>query len=103
MPCELLPCPFCGGVASLEGGDNDEWYILCTNVPECGCAPFYDKTKRGVLKLWNRRAKRVETVATGAQQPHGKMLCPLCKRDQVAHSVNGKKHRCIYCNHHWEA
>jgi Lar family restriction alleviation protein len=57
---ELLPCPFCGGVAKLQEYDNAEqsWIIIC-----CGChassaiAVLRDKPiKQKLANLWNARA-----------------------------------------------
>lgn len=64
---ELLPCPFCGGGALLEHGNNgsDESYdclISCPNE-DCVCQPslldhpLYDGgTDDDAIAAWNTRA-----------------------------------------------
>lgn len=49
---ELLPCPFCGGDASLEdiGSANQACLIACTR---CGC--WVQSSEIGYGEAWNRR------------------------------------------------
>lgn len=47
----LLPCPFCGGEATLE--ERAGWYTV--GCVACGVETSLRETKRGVRRVWNRR------------------------------------------------
>lgn len=54
-PCELKPCPFCGGKAVFWGGSHDDrnkGYYACENncVEQC---PI--RNKEEAIEAWNRR------------------------------------------------
>lgn len=56
---ELLPCPFCGAVPTLEGSGNIRW-IKCPPGSACGSSGMAmgissDDIERGIT-AWNRRA-----------------------------------------------
>ncbi len=61
---DIKPCPFCGAEAQFEncwsGYSCDNLiYITCSNI-ECRVGPSTDayKTKRTVVKYWNRRVSQ---------------------------------------------
>ena len=70
MDSELLPCPFCGGEASLEQAEGSlgrmRWTVGCNERTDDGAILCYGyqslttfATKREAAEAWNRR--------TGAQ------------------------------------
>jgi hypothetical protein len=63
-PAPLLPCPFCGGRAELEGGDDmHRWTVDCAQWlddgkdPEyaCKCGIGYHDTEAEARRVWNHR------------------------------------------------
>ena len=60
---ELLPCPFCGGEASLHKTEGCDYVICCT---VCGGTVFDDMNwhiqsydgEKNVIQKWNTRAPR---------------------------------------------
>ena len=53
---ELLPCPFCGGKAKLDGAVNKVFWIRCNNKDcEVGCITCDFETKAEAIKAWNTR------------------------------------------------
>ena len=53
---ELKPCPFCGGISVLRGGDDvgghPFWYVDCK---ECGAMTRGADTFREAAEIWNNR------------------------------------------------
>ena len=68
----LLPCPFCGGAATLNHGATDDFNVACFNR-ECfgprgpACAFSGD-----AIAAWNRRAPAMEEMVGGSAS------CPTC-------------------------
>lgn len=56
---ELLPCPFCGGEASLEEYPH-HWAVECT---ECEMSAPCEKTADDAVRAWNTRHERTCKVA----------------------------------------
>ena len=60
---KLLPCPFCGSPARLEGS-FDHIFVVCGDTErKCGVIPetfMYDDKERAV-KEWNTRAGKDRT------------------------------------------
>jgi len=57
---ELLPCPFCGSVASMvdyAGEDGTVWQVFCTSS-KCEIQPLREEleTKEECIEYWNTRA-----------------------------------------------
>ena len=52
---ELLPCPFCGSEAELNGPSSSGSWVECTNS-DCGAAGGYDFVWTSAIKKWNTRA-----------------------------------------------
>lgn len=51
---KLLPCPFCGGKASIgKTIDGMNWQIVCRG--ECRCTSAYFAQKENAVAAWNRR------------------------------------------------
>jgi len=68
---ELLPCPFCGGIAALthdvptngfkRGGITHKlWYVLCVD-PACGCRLRKKFSTIEAVRLWQERPAAIET------------------------------------------
>ena len=55
MITELLPCPFCGSEADVEGAWGG-YVPLCLNE-ECGCELGVFKTREEAVAAWSRRVK----------------------------------------------
>ena len=55
MNDELLPCPFCGGKAALEGFDAPEYWVWCL---ECKASTDMHTCKQPAIDAWNKRVKR---------------------------------------------
>ena len=55
-PTDLLPCPFCGGAASLHNDtDSPCWFVGCSNSA-CPIEPcHYADTEAEAIATWNRR------------------------------------------------
>ena len=54
---ELLPCPFCGGEASVERiGGNGYYFVACTNLNCCDSA--LAETEAEAISAWNTRYER---------------------------------------------
>ena len=63
IPKELLPCPFCGGKASMTIGVTGLISIVCTNYNSCGAFVTFDNpvaNRNGdyVPIYWNKRADK---------------------------------------------
>lgn len=54
MP-DLLPCPFCGGVASVVHVDEDSWNVECVDYGGCATGGPWRNTESGAVSAWNRR------------------------------------------------
>lgn len=59
LPTEerLLPCPFCGGEASMSDDPNHStaWEVGCYD-PDCPAQPnVWQVTKAEAIAAWNRR------------------------------------------------
>lgn len=57
--CIMLPCPFCGGPADVDCGDDDIYVPYCQNDDCVGCivstnVPY--RTRSGAVESWNKRA-----------------------------------------------
>lgn len=57
-PCDLLPCPFCGGEAKLMLADDNANFIECQ---KCGASTnlqysIKDDARPDLIERWNRRA-----------------------------------------------
>lgn len=79
---DLLPCPFCGGDATLKHG----YWIECS---VCGAginAPVKDISKRGVTALWNARHVRDPAQPSGAREALDKLA------DKVSAKINQLEH-----------
>lgn len=67
MTIELLPCPFCGGSASIEYKVHGVVELGCDNV---GCGVLPSATQLSVeaaVTNWNRRAPSPETRERGSK------------------------------------
>lgn len=53
---ELKPCPFCGEMPIIHGGESGGYYIECING-DCTCLPisWSYETKEKAIEAWNRR------------------------------------------------
>lgn len=55
MSDELLPCPFCGGEASIVQHEKGKWLVFCADVYGCGTEGWYEVTPTDAIAAWNRR------------------------------------------------
>lgn len=69
---ELLPCPFCCGVAELLNGGPENWFVRCTN---CKCTTN-DVQRDAAVQLWHRRA------ALATLQPSGEGREAIARHNQ---------------------
>ena len=53
---EMLPCPFCGGKATLGNSGSTVWFIDCYGA-DCKIKPETSvfKSPFGAIEAWNRR------------------------------------------------
>lgn len=58
---KLKPCPFCGGKAETDYGNDyncgllgHTWTVSCS---KCGVSKVCNKTEEDAIKEWNRRIK----------------------------------------------
>lgn len=62
---ELKPCPFCGGEAYIQGGENEDcpWFIDCN---KCQCEiEYFSVTKQQAIDAWNeRKLIKLHTIYT---------------------------------------
>lgn len=60
---DLLPCPFCGGVAEYGEAPTGGAFIECTDCKHSTCLvyPLMDDVKRELRERWNRRTEHVST------------------------------------------
>jgi hypothetical protein len=72
----LLPCPFCGGVASTEGNTGGEIVVFCDT--EGCCLQYYDPA---TIKKWNKRERPSEISVSNEQGIRTALLkatqCPI--------------------------
>lgn len=63
----LLPCPFCGGAASLHNDtDSPCWFFGCSNSA-CPIEPcHYADTEAEAIATWNRRTPQPTQPQAGA-------------------------------------
>jgi len=67
---ELLACPFCGGVASMEQTESNRWSVGCDAADEPACMGYQSFTtfarRSEATKAWNTRAAATPS-AQGAE------------------------------------
>lgn len=51
---ELLPCPFCNGIAELVVDTYGVYYVQCLF---CECGTKYNPTEKDAVETWNRRTE----------------------------------------------
>jgi len=63
----LLPCPFCGGAASLHNDtDSPCWFVGCSNSA-CHIEPcHYADTEAEAIATWNHRTPQPTQAQAGA-------------------------------------
>lgn len=66
---ELLPCPFCGGEATVERiGKSGYFYVACNTAYCCDFGKFFTEVE--AIAAWNARAERTcECVSEYAESP----------------------------------
>lgn len=62
-PTDPLPCPFCGGEASVNKLASDGWFVWCR---QCRCRTAIAPARAKSVELWNCRqsSRDVETFVT---------------------------------------
>jgi hypothetical protein len=57
---KLLPCPFCGGVSTMEQTEDNRWSVGCSDALGAECMGYQSLTtfdRRGDAETaWNRRS-----------------------------------------------
>lgn len=74
----LLPCPFCGGVAEVWGQGID-WVVKCV---KCNAKSTWTYTEAEAIEAWNRRPQQVEDYRYHVDcddRTHG---CSTCKHNE---------------------
>ena len=66
-PTKLMPCPFCGGAASLHNDtDSPCWFVGCSNSA-CPIEPcHYADTEAEAIATWNHRPPQPTQAQAGA-------------------------------------
>ena len=59
MTEKLLPCPFCGGEASVWDKSR---YDICVRCDSCDAQVEWQTTKEKAIAAWNRRSDAVPVV-----------------------------------------
>ncbi len=77
MTEKLLPCPFCGGVNVVRGGDDKMVAVFCGTCGACGPDEY------GSSNNWNRRTPAPEGEA--------------CPHDAYETDAAGQPVRCVDC------
>jgi len=55
---EILPCPFCGGEATLQGKEGARhWYVICEDSEECDASGPDKTTREEAIAAWNIRSR----------------------------------------------
>lgn len=82
----LLPCPFCGGAASLHNDtDSPCWFVGCSNSA-CPIEPcHYADTEAEAIATWNRRTP----APVGLEPLSDEEVDSLCKVGFV-YVIDGK-------------
>ena len=82
---ELLPCPFCGGDASIGRRDyyfeDSNEYAMSAHYVECSTCyvrTIEYKSKDGAADAWNRRAERTCRMEYNEQWPHDEYYPTEC-------------------------
>lgn len=79
----LLPCPFCGGAASLHNDtDSPCWFVGCSNSA-CPIEPcHYADTEAEAIATWNHRTPQPTQAQAGAMPLTDERIeaLPLWKR-----------------------
>jgi hypothetical protein len=73
---ELLDCPCCGGLASIDG--YKEHYSA--GCEDCGLQTTYRESEAATAKAWNNRANRPSALPIPAPDPIYDARCALQDR-----------------------
>lgn len=87
----LLPCPFCGGAASLHNDtDSPCWFVGCSNSA-CPIEPcHYADTEAEAIATWNHRTPQPTHAQPVAREPlSDEEVDSLCKVGFV-YVIDGK-------------
>ncbi len=52
---EMLPCPFCGGKATVDNNGSDVWWVECCNDCEIRPESRGFRSPFEAIEAWNRR------------------------------------------------
>lgn len=59
---ELMPCPFCGAMATLDNSDHEHYRVFCE---ACGATTSVFASAQDSVWAWNRRAGRTCRIESG--------------------------------------
>ena len=105
MMDKLLPCPFCGGEATIsDGGYSGEKFLARCRELSCPAASgFIRKTHDEAIAAWNRRSDAVpvvrgEWIYSRTQSEFAVSKCSACGKEQfsISHVVTDGKY-CPNC------
>ena len=95
---KLLPCPFCGGEAELNGR-NGEYYVDCNlQYGNCACIPttWGFETEEEAIEAWNTRnpieriVKKLEEKADEAHDRYNPVIAQTFRRAIEIVKAGGK-------------
>jgi hypothetical protein len=98
---DLLPCPFCGGVATLFRSCDTfgGWYVECCDNGGCHSTTKNCKTAQEAADAWNTRAERTchwEWCVYGSgQDTYEAWNCSTC--GEVGDALDEPPAYCPYC------
>ena len=56
---ELKPCPFCGGVPTLEEKDGTNYYRYRVFCEKCAASQAWEHIDRIAISRWNNRVENI--------------------------------------------
>jgi len=88
----LLPCPFCGGDAQLEGNGR-HWFVQCIDHDECGAHGYMALVDAYAIEHWNTRATTAETQLAALTKRVGELEGALERKQDMLETLVSFVHR----------
>lgn len=90
MTKELKPCPFCGGEATVEPFNDENWFASCN---ECDATIEDFPNRSEAAKAWNARYKRTCNMVAPNRETMPYPRCSACG----APMLNAPNRYCAQC------